>query len=52
MEKKEEMSVNEMNQYATAVGLTPESLKYRDTEHGGLSYYIRATTIPAEFRYK
>ena len=31
--------INEMNQYATAVGLTPESLKYRDTEHGGLSYY-------------
>ena len=30
--------INEMNQYATAVGLTPESLKYRDTEHGGLSY--------------
>lgn len=31
--------INEMNQYATAVGLTPESLQYRDTEHGGLSYY-------------
>ena len=28
-----------MNQYATGLGLTPESLKYRDTEHGGLSYY-------------
>ena len=31
--------INEMNQYATGLGLTPESLKYRDTEHGGLSYY-------------
>ncbi len=31
--------INEMNQYPTAVGLTPEFLKYRDTEHGGLSYY-------------
>ena len=31
--------VNEMNQYATGLGLTPESLQYRDTESGGLSYY-------------
>ena len=31
--------INEMYQYSTASGLTPESLQYRDTEHGGLSYY-------------
>lgn len=31
--------INEMNQYAMAQGLTPESLKYRDTASGGLSYY-------------
>lgn len=41
-----------MNQYATAVGLTPESLKYRDTEHGGLSYYYpggnNASGIPVK----
>lgn len=31
--------INEMYQYSTASGLTPESLQFRDTEHGGLSYY-------------
>lgn len=31
--------INEMNQYATALGLTEESLQYRSTERGGLSYY-------------
>lgn len=31
--------INEMNQYATALGLTEESLQYRSTETGGLSYY-------------
>ena len=44
--------INEMNQYATGQGLTPESLKYRDTEHGGLSYYYpgdnNATAIPVQ----
>ena len=30
--------INEMYQYSTASGLTPESLQFRDTEHGGLSY--------------
>ena len=44
--------INEMNQYATGLGLTPESLKYRDTEHGGLSYYYpgdnNSTAIPVQ----
>lgn len=44
--------INEMNQYATALGLTPESLKYRDTESGGLSYYYpgnnNASGVPVQ----
>ncbi|MDR1880812.1 MAG: SusC/RagA family TonB-linked outer membrane protein [Tannerellaceae bacterium] len=31
---------NEMYQYSTALGITPETLKYRSTETGGLSYYF------------
>ena len=30
--------INEMYQYSTASGLTPESLQFRDTDHGGLTY--------------
>ena len=41
-----------MYQYSTASGLTPESLQYRDTEHGGLSYYYpgnnNASGVPVQ----
>lgn len=44
--------INEMYQYSTASGLTPESLQYRDTEHGGLSYYYpgnnNASGVPVQ----
>lgn len=44
--------INEMNQYATALGITTESLAYRDTESGGLSYYYpgndHAAGIPVQ----
>lgn len=44
--------INEMYQYSTASGLTPESLQFRDTEHGGLSYYYpgnnNASGVPVQ----
>lgn len=44
--------INEMYQYSTASGLTPESLQLRDTEHGGLSYYYpgnnNASGVPVQ----
>ena len=44
--------INEMYQYSTASGLTPESLQIRDTEHGGLSYYYpgnnNASGVPVQ----
>lgn len=44
--------INEMYQYSTASGLTPESLQFRDTEHGGLSYYYpgnnNASDVPVQ----
>ena len=44
--------INEMYQYSTALGLTPESLQFRDTEHGGLSYYYpgnnNASGVPVQ----
>lgn len=44
--------INEMYQYSTASGLTPESLQFRDTEHGGLSYYYpgnnNASSVPVQ----
>jgi iron complex outermembrane receptor protein len=32
------------NYYLTGMGITKNTLKYRDTEHGGLSYYIDKAT--------
>ena len=44
--------INEMYQYSTASGLTSESLQFRDTEHGGLSYYYpgnnNASGVPVQ----
>lgn len=44
--------INEMYRYSTASGLTPESLQFRDTEHGGLSYYYpgnnNASGVPVQ----
>ena len=44
--------INEMYQYSTVSGLTPESLQFRDTEHGGLSYYYpgnnNASGVPVQ----
>ena len=44
--------INEMYQYSTASGLTPKSLQFRDTEHGGLSYYYpgnnNASGVPVQ----
>ena len=44
--------INEMYQYSTASGLTPESLQFRDTKHGGLSYYYpgnnNASGVPVQ----
>ena len=44
--------INEMYQYSTASGLTPESLQFRDTEHGGLCYYYpgnnNASGVPVQ----
>ena len=44
--------INEMYQYSPASGLTPESLQFRDTEHGGLSYYYpgnnNASGVPVQ----
>ena len=44
--------INEMYQYSTASGQTPESLQFRDTEHGGLSYYYpgnnNASGVPVQ----
>ena len=44
--------INELYQYSTASGLTPESLQFRDTEHGGLSYYYpgnnNASGVPVQ----
>lgn len=44
--------INEMYQYSTASGLTPESLQFRDTEHGSLSYYYpgnnNASGVPVQ----
>ena len=44
--------INEMYQYSTASGLTPESLQFRDTEHSGLSYYYpgnnNASGVPVQ----
>lgn len=44
--------INEMYQYSTASGLTPESLQFRNTEHGGLSYYYpgnnNASGVPVQ----
>ena len=44
--------INEMNQYATGLGLTPESLRFRDTASGGLSYYYpgnnNASGVPVQ----
>lgn len=44
--------INEMYQYSTASGLTQESLQFRDTEHGGLSYYYpgnnNASGVPVQ----
>lgn len=44
--------INEMYQYSTASGLIPESLQFRDTEHGGLSYYYpgnnNASGVPVQ----
>ena len=44
--------INEMYQYSTASGLTPESLQFRDTAHGGLSYYYpgnnNASGVPVQ----
>lgn len=44
--------INEMYQYSAASGLTPESLQFRDTEHGGLSYYYpgnnNASGVPVQ----
>ena len=44
--------INEMYQYSTASGLTPESLQFRETEHGGLSYYYpgnnNASGVPVQ----
>ena len=44
--------INEMYQYSTASGLTPESLQFRDAEHGGLSYYYpgnnNASGVPVQ----
>ena len=44
--------INEMYQYSTASGLTPESLQLSDTEQGGLYYYYpgnnNASGVPVQ----